>query len=266
MILRHRFLLTLSSFAFLSAAASGAHAQALGRMLACQEVPQAEARLACYDSAARAALGLGAAPAQSAEAEIARRAAELDAREAKLAAREAQLQKAAAVAKPGKPSPVAVAAAPSMDPAMAEREAALKVREAELSEREAKLAALPAAKAEESATLFGIPIPFTRKDSFNQQTDADGVVIERDSDGDVDAIKAPVREWSLTGEGLLIVVLENGQVWRQTEGEPLKLRSGEGNTNVARISRGAIGSFMMTVNESSKSVKVRRVDGKKPKS
>lgn len=234
------------------ATATGAHAQSLGRILACQDVPRAEERLACYDAAARLAIGLGATPVRSGDAELARRAAELEAREAQLAAREAKL-------KSRDVAPVTSGAGA----AASEREAALQAREAALQEREAKLAALPPAKAEEEATLFGIPIPFSRKDTFSQQTEANGVTLERDSDGGVDAIKAPVREWSLTGDGLLIVVLENGQVWRQTEGAPLRMKD---EANTARISRAAFGSFMMTVNDSSKAIKVRRVDGKKPKS
>lgn len=195
----------------------------------------------------------------------------LKTRELELAQREAAVKTFETVARDTKAKSVSTgdaqspgAAAPSAE--FAGREAALAQREAELKAREAQLAALPQARADEEATLFGIPIPFTRKDTFNQQTDAKGVTVERDSDGDVDAIRTAVREWSLTGDGMVIVVLENGQVWRQTEGAPLRLRDDPANPNIARISRGALGSFMMTVNDSAKSIKVRRVDGKKPKS
>lgn len=252
-------------------AISPAYGQSLGRMLACQDIARAEERLACYDAAARTAIGLGATPQRSAETELARRASELDARESQLAEREAAVRKlevatrgAAPKGTPASASQGAGTLASTGD--VAAREAAVAQREAELKAREEKLAALPAAKAEEEATLFGIPIPFSRKDTFNQQTDAQGVTVERDSDGDVDAIRAAVREWSLTGDGMLIVVLENGQVWRQTEGNALRMRDDPAKPNVARISRATFGSFMMTVNDSSKSIKVRRVDGKKPKS
>lgn len=262
MALRHRLVLAGLAMPLFAAAAPSAQAQALGRMLACQDVARAEERLACYDAAARSAIGMGATPVRSADSDLARKAAELEAREAQLAAREAALKSRQAAAKTvtggGASAGVAIP-----DSAAAEREAALEAREAALKEREAKLASLPQAKASEEATLFGIPIPFTRKDTFNQQTEADGVVLERDSGGTVDAIKAPIREWSLAGDGMLIVVLENGQVWRQTDGDALRLKDA---ANVARISRAAFGSFMMTVNDSSKSIKVRRVDGKKPKS
>jgi hypothetical protein len=268
---RIRIVLAGALAPFFFAAAAPVQAQSLGRLLACQDVPRAEERLACYDAAARTAIGLGGAPQRTAEGEISRRAAELDAREAKLAEREALVKKLEAAVRDLKTKVVSTADSQSAGLAAApgdlsEREAALRQREDELKAREAKLAALPAAKAEEESTLFGIPIPFTRKDTFNQQTDANGVTIERDSDGDVDAIRAAVREWSLTGDGMMIVVLENGQVWRQTEGAPLRMKSDESVPNVARISRAALGSFMMTVNDSSKSIKVRRVDGKKPKS
>lgn len=252
---------------FALAFASPAQAQSLGRLLACQDIARAEERLACYDAAARNAVGLGAPVQRAPESDLAKRAADLDAREARLAEREAQIKKIEA-SLAGRQAKTTVAQSEALAPAteIAGREAALAQREAELKAREAKLAALPTAQAEEEATLFGIPIPFTRKDAFNQQTDTNGVKIERNSDGNVDAIMAAVREWSLTGDGMMIVVLENGQVWRQTDGAPLRLRDDPANPNIARISRAALGSFMMTVNGSAKSIKVRRVDGKKPKS
>lgn len=248
-----------------------AHGQSLARLLSCQDIARAEERLACYDAAARTAIGIGAPAPRTPEAEISRRAAELDAREAKLAEREALVRKLESAVRDLKAKVVATADTQAATPSapagdLSTREAELAQREQDLKAREAKLAALPPAKTDDEATLFGIPIPFTRKDSFNQQTDANGVTVERTADGDVDAVQAPVREYSLTGDGMMIVVLENGQVWRQTDGAALRMRDDPANPNVARISRAAFGSFMMTVNGSSKSVKVRRVDGKKPKS
>jgi hypothetical protein len=268
-------------------AAPGALAQAgsLGRMLACSDIPRAEERLQCYDSAARTAIGLGAAPAAAPEQVIRQKEAELAERERKLAEREILVRKLEAAVRdlkdkvviaadnppppaPGSapaPEPAAMAAPAAGDAALAAREAALAQREAALKAREAQMAALPASKAEQEATLFGIPIPFTRKDSFSQQTEDGGLTIERDGGGEVEAISAPIREWSVTGDGKLIAVLDNGQVWRQTDDGQLRLRDDPANPNVARIARGALGSFTMTVNGSSKSIKVRRVDGRKAK-
>jgi hypothetical protein len=243
-------------------AAPAAQAQSLGRLLACQDVARAEERLACYDQAARLAIGLGAVPAgKPPEADLAQRAAELDAREAKLTAREAALKKREVK------STVTAWAAPAAsaaDPEASAREAALAAREAALQEREAKVAAQM--QGGNTADAFGAFKPPAHTDEWNRQQSEAGVKVERDSDGEVDAISAPVKEWQKSVTGQVILVLENGQVWRQTDAETVPLKEGDGAQNTVRISKGLLGSFLMTVNNSARSIKVRRIDGKKPKS
>jgi hypothetical protein len=260
----------LLSAAFVALAATAihapAHAQALGRMLACADVPRAEERLQCYDAAARGAIGVGAQSASAADPRLAAREAEIQ----DLQARIRELE-SAKLAKPVKASPAAVSGADTGQAAgvaagLAEREAALAAREADLKSREAQLAAVkPEMSAAEEATLFGIPIPFTKKDRFNQIEDLPNQKVERNEDGVVEALIANVAEFSYAADERLILVLENGQVWRQTEGDRINLKSDPEKPHVVRISRGAVGSFNLKVNESNRTVKVRRVDGVKGK-
>lgn len=72
-----------------------------------------------------------------------------------------------------------------------------------------------------------------------------GVQVERSSDGDVQALSGlPVYSIRHARDGKLIVVLENGQVWRQTDGRPIRLPRPE-QTVTLDIERGAMGSFFM---------------------
>jgi hypothetical protein len=76
----------------------------------------------------------------------------------------------------------------------------------------------------------------------------------------VDSITAGVTEVSYTPFGKFIVFLDNGQVWRQIEGDsdhatfrrPAKV-------NKVTIDRGLIGSYNLMINDSAKTFKVTRV-------
>lgn len=269
------FTVAAIAFGAICASSAPANAQALGRLLACADIPRADERLQCYDAAARSAIGLGGAPAAPVADSGAqdRRLQELNARlrrlegnasaagsrDPELRDMEARLKDLEAM-KGASKSGVNAAA-------VSQREQELAAREAALQEREAKLAALSPGKAaaEEEATLFGIPIPFTKKDRFNQVEDLPNQKVVRDEDGVVEAIVANIAEFSYTPDEKLIMVLENGQVWRQTDGERLSLKASGDKPNSARISRGAMGSFNLNVNDSNRTVKVRRVDGVKGK-
>lgn len=237
-----------------------AQAQTLGRLLACSDIRQAEERLQCYDAAARSAIGLTPARPQP--------PADGNAGDGeRVRALEARIRELEAGARTKHAGGDAAAAAAAAAAATAEREAAIAAREAALKEREEQLAAVAQTRetAEEEATLFGIPIPFTKKDRFNQVENMPGQAIERDADGVVDAITVKVAEFSYTADRKLILVLENGQVWRQMQGEELHLKAKPETPHTVRISRGTLGSFDLKINESNRVVKVRRIDGSKAK-
>jgi hypothetical protein len=74
----------------------------------------------------------------------------------------------------------------------------------------------------------------------------------------LDHISAKVTDFSYTPFGKFIIFLDNGQVWRQVEGDADKAdfaRSG----NTVTIERAMLGSYSLTINDSSKMYKVKRV-------
>ncbi len=76
----------------------------------------------------------------------------------------------------------------------------------------------------------------------------------------VDTIAAGVSEYSLTPLGRFVVFLDNGQIWRQIDGD-----TGRANfkraaaDNKITISRGAFGSYNLQLNSGNAIFKVRRV-------
>jgi hypothetical protein len=74
------------------------------------------------------------------------------------------------------------------------------------------------------------------------------------------ALNAKVVEFRVNRFGDVTAVLENGQVWRQLEGDSARLpRPGADKLYTVRIKRGAVGSYVMTVNEMKRAVRVRRI-------
>ena len=75
----------------------------------------------------------------------------------------------------------------------------------------------------------------------------------------LDSISAKVTDYAFNPFGRVIVFLDNGQVWRQIDGDTDHVRFKKGVENMVEISRGAIGSYVLTVNDAGVGVKVRRV-------
>jgi hypothetical protein len=264
--MRARQLMLVSCVMTLAAWSAPAQGQSLGRLLACADIPRAEERLQCYDAAARTAIGIAPATAvqrlesPGSSAALEERARDLEMRELKVRAQELELSKKMKAAKGGVAAAAAVPVAEQGGAALAQREAALAQREAELKAREAKLNA-GKMSVEEEATLFGIPIPFTKKDSFNQSAELPNQTVEKSHDGIVDAITVGIADYTYNADERLTLVLENGQVWRQIEGDRINLSANPETPHKVRISRGAMGSFNLKVNEMNRTVKVRRIDG-----
>lgn len=76
----------------------------------------------------------------------------------------------------------------------------------------------------------------------------------------LESISAAVTDYSRTPLGKFIVFLDNGQVWRQqdSDNEMADFRRNPGDNKVT-ISKGAIGSYNMTLNGSSRVFRVKRV-------
>lgn len=76
----------------------------------------------------------------------------------------------------------------------------------------------------------------------------------------VDSITAGVTDVAFNPFGRFVLFLDNGQIWRQLEGDADKAHfPGKPKDNKVTISRGALGSYNMTINDSAKVFKVTRL-------
>jgi hypothetical protein len=77
---------------------------------------------------------------------------------------------------------------------------------------------------------------------------------------EIDSISAQVSDVAFTAFGKFIVILDNGQIWRQIEGDSdvAHFKKNPADNQVT-ISRGAIGSYDLTINGGEKVFKVKRV-------
>lgn len=120
---------------------------------------------------------------------------------------------------------------------------------------------------EEQESWFGFDIgdlfgggsstPTTPEQFGKERTAEHQAIRERE---EIDSITAGVTEVSFTPFGQFIVFLDNGQVWRQLQGEAERAHF-KSNTkeNTVTISHGAIGSYNLQLNGSVKFYKVTRV-------
>lgn len=75
----------------------------------------------------------------------------------------------------------------------------------------------------------------------------------------LDSISTTVRDWSFNPYDKFMVVLDNGQIWQQIESDSGKARFIKGAKNTVVISRGFIGSYNMSINDSGAIFKVKRL-------
>ncbi|HEY0106159.1 MAG TPA: hypothetical protein VGB91_08755, partial [Rhizomicrobium sp.] len=76
---------------------------------------------------------------------------------------------------------------------------------------------------------------------------------------ELDSITVVVGDYSFNPYGRFLVVLENGQIWQQLEGDSGRARFAKGAKNTVTISRGVLGSYNLTVNDANGIFKVRRL-------
>ena len=123
---------------------------------------------------------------------------------------------------------------------------------------------------EEQKSWFGFDVsslfnssPETQKTP--QQFGADNLPSTREkveqAEQEVDSISAGVTEYAFNPFGKFIVFLDNGQVWRQIQGDSGDKPNFHRNPkdNKVTIERGLIGSYNLTVNDSTRTYKVERV-------
>ena len=74
------------------------------------------------------------------------------------------------------------------------------------------------------------------------------------------SIQSKVVEFSINSLKVATVSLENGQVWRQLDSDDKVLRFGKKDRlYTAKVKRGAMGNYMLTVEELHTTIRVRRI-------
>jgi hypothetical protein len=78
---------------------------------------------------------------------------------------------------------------------------------------------------------------------------------------EVTQLAATVREFSRTTRGRALFVLDNGQTWRQLEGDDAQIvEPAAGTLLKVTIARGAFGSYNLTIEGRNGLIRVRRVE------
>lgn len=75
----------------------------------------------------------------------------------------------------------------------------------------------------------------------------------------IDSITANVTDFAYHLDGRFIVFLDNGQIWQEIEGDTDKAHFKKNGPNAVTISRGAFGSYGLTLNDLAQSFKVKRI-------
>jgi hypothetical protein len=76
---------------------------------------------------------------------------------------------------------------------------------------------------------------------------------------EIEGITAGVTEVAYNPFGQFVVFLDNGQIWKQLQGDADRARFPTSKDTKVTISRGALGSYNLTINGSSKLYKVTRI-------
>jgi hypothetical protein len=76
---------------------------------------------------------------------------------------------------------------------------------------------------------------------------------------EVDSITAGVSDYSFNPYGRFLLVLDNGQIWQQLEGDTDRAHFSRAGKNTVTISRGLFGSYNLSVNDKTGIYKVRRL-------
>jgi hypothetical protein len=76
---------------------------------------------------------------------------------------------------------------------------------------------------------------------------------------EIDSIAAGVTEVTYNAFGQFVVFLDNGQIWKQLQGDADRARFPTSKDTRVTISRGALGSYNLTINDSAKLYKVTRI-------
>lgn len=113
-------------------------------------------------------------------------------------------------------------------------------------------AAVAAAAAAKAAADAAVKAQADAKDSFGRE----GIkMFGQRGEAEVGEVTATVTEVLRDSVGKVVVVMDNGQIWRQVDGFTLPLRAGASVT----VKRGAMGSYRMRLDGTSRLIQVIRM-------
>jgi hypothetical protein len=116
------------------------------------------------------------------------------------------------------------------------------------------------AGASQQTPATAIPSQQTTPQQFGSENLPAAPTKEEEAPAELDSIAAGVTEYAFTPFGKFIVFLDNGQVWRQIQGDAdHAIFRKVAKDNKVTIERGFIGSYNLTLNDSSRVYKVTRV-------
>ena len=75
----------------------------------------------------------------------------------------------------------------------------------------------------------------------------------------IESISSKVTDFALNPFGRFVVFLENGQIWRQIEGDTARAHFRKNGGETVAISRGLLGSYNLVINDTGTAFKVRRI-------
>jgi len=75
----------------------------------------------------------------------------------------------------------------------------------------------------------------------------------------IESITAKVTDFALNPYGRFVVFLDNGQVWKQVEGDTDQAHFRKNGGDTVVLSRGIFGSYNLVINDSGTAFKVRRI-------
>ncbi len=135
--------------------------------------------------------------------------------------------------------------------------------EERLSCLEASAQALKAVRADEGEGLFSAQADASadaaNDDLFGAEALASTKRAKREGRKSA-RLEAGVAELRVGPLKNVTVSLDNGQVWRQFEGDTTIVRPGKGdNAYTATVSKGAVGGYWMTINELDRRFRVKRI-------
>ncbi len=106
-----------------------------------------------------------------------------------------------------------------------------------------------------SAQVTVAPVQVISQPTAEAIVDDFGRTKSRPSD-DLQQITGKVKALSTNNQRKLIITLENGQAWRQTDSDSLSIKVG----NNVNIEKAAFGSFLLNVEGSNRKIRVKRVE------